>query len=254
YGGNNALDDPSYGLLAAENRIVAKQAAAAFDIDLVVPVDHDFADAAVCQQWFQRPQADGLVQHVATQRRTVDTGRDLCIAGGDTIKHVLRLAAQQAIAHAGHVAAAQIQRLQQCRMQPAAMRQQGLRCGPIRLLYRRRHGRGVGDSAWPVPVAGIAVQACVRQRHPDTAGADENVVAWQYGAMHSHAMAVDKRSPERPQVFEFDDLLVLYQPRVVLRDAPVGDAQPALRSAAYQQGRRRLDRFLLPIFKGDAEV
>src|SRR5690606_15672889 len=79
YGRNNALDGPSYGLFAAESRIVAKQAAATLDIDFVVPVDHDFTDAAVCQQRFQRPQADRLVQHVATQRRTVDTGRDLRI-------------------------------------------------------------------------------------------------------------------------------------------------------------------------------
>ena len=57
--------------LAAEVRFDVVELAGSFDVDLVVPVDHDLADLAVPQKRLQRAVAEDLVGHLLRNARAV---------------------------------------------------------------------------------------------------------------------------------------------------------------------------------------
>ena len=54
-------------IVVAELDVGLFQLAAALDVDLVRPVDQDIADRRVLEQHFQRPEAEGLVEHLVDE-------------------------------------------------------------------------------------------------------------------------------------------------------------------------------------------
>ena len=114
---DNAFDHPAHRLFAGEYHRMPPQPSAALDIDLVIAVDHDFGNFWRGQQRFEGTQTDGLVQHLLAQRRPVRLRRHVNIGRDDMREQPLGFSTQRVIAHASHIAPAQIQRFQQRRMQ-----------------------------------------------------------------------------------------------------------------------------------------
>jgi hypothetical protein len=93
------------------------QAAGALHVDLVVAVDHDLRDAVVLEQLFQRPQGDGLVEHLLAQQLAVELARDLVVLLLQKLaQEQLGFLAQRLVAHARDVLPAQVHGLEQARM------------------------------------------------------------------------------------------------------------------------------------------
>ena len=64
---HDAVDDLQQVVVVAELDVALLHLAAAFDVDLVRPVDEDVADGRVLEQHLQRPEAERLVEHLVDE-------------------------------------------------------------------------------------------------------------------------------------------------------------------------------------------
>ncbi|MCY1510036.1 hypothetical protein D9M68_443990 [compost metagenome] len=218
---------------------MAGQPAAAFHVDLVVAIDHDLGNVVRRQQGLQRPQADRFVQHLAAQRRPVRVRRKIRIGRDDMGQQAFGLGAQHAVAHACHVAPAQIQRVKQGGMQAPA-----LLLLMLRHPGRHRRGRKIRNHIRLYTSDGRAVGGwarllgnglfLLRQRDAQFAWPDQDFIAGQHGSMAHHPDAVDHRARQRAEVFQNDASVFAEQTGMLPPHPPVRDAQSALRGPPYQ--------------------
>jgi hypothetical protein len=76
---DDAVDDPHHVLVVEERAVDALDLAAALDVDVVRPVDHDLGDGLVVEQRLERPEARHVVDHL------VDKGQPFVARDGEAV-------------------------------------------------------------------------------------------------------------------------------------------------------------------------
>ena len=87
--GDDPVDDPQDMLVVQEVRVDPQDLAAALDVDLVRPVDHDLGDRVVVEERFQRAQAGDVGDGVLDELQPFFPGDDVALAREDPIDQLL---------------------------------------------------------------------------------------------------------------------------------------------------------------------
>ena len=77
--------------------------AAPFHVDVLRPVDEDVADGRVLEQEFQRPQAEGLVEHLADELLALVTVEQRVLIVAQVLDDQADLAAQRVAFELSHL-------------------------------------------------------------------------------------------------------------------------------------------------------
>src|SRR5215213_11792274 len=78
-------------LIVVENHIALGELALALDINITRPIDHDFANLGIVEQYFQRPEAQNICCNALEHPRALGSGQHNILAVENSIEDIFDL-------------------------------------------------------------------------------------------------------------------------------------------------------------------